>query len=194
MSVREYIELYTDGSCLKSGVGGWGLVLKQPAMGYEKEMSGSTYPTTNNRMEMTAVIEGLKALYEPCAVAVTTDSMYVCNGIMQGWAERWKKQNWVHSAGYKGQNYVPVKNADLWAQILELQVIHLVKVQWVRGHDGHPENERCDALATAASRNYVTEHSEELRPIILQERIDGNLENSRRRNRGRRGNSLPQGI
>lgn len=145
MSVREYIELYTDGSCLKSGIGGWGIILKQPAIGYEKEFSGSTFPTTNNRMELTAVIEGLKILLEPCAVAVTTDSMYVCNGIMQGWAEKWKRQNWQH-----GLNH-PVKNADLWQVILELQLVHLVKVQWVRGHKGHVENERCDQLATYAS-------------------------------------------
>lgn len=181
MPVREYIELYTDGSCLRSGIGGWGLVLKQPSLGYEKELSGSTYPTTNNRMELTAVIEGLKALLEPCAVAVTTDSMYVCNGIMQGWAERWKKQGWYHGPQH------PVKNADLWQEVLDLQLVHMIKVKWVRGHDGHVENERCDFLATEASRNHRLE-SESARG----EKDDS--PNSRRRIRGRLRGSVQERV
>lgn len=147
----EYVELFSDGSCLKSQVGGWGVLLRQPDLGYEKEISGSAYPTTNNRMELTAVIEGLKALKEPCAVGVTTDSMYVCNGVMQGWARKWERLRWMHGRDQ------PVKNADLWQEILRLTETHMVKIQWVRGHDGHVENERCDLLATTAARKLAEE-------------------------------------
>lgn len=167
MSEKEVIELYTDGSCLKSGIGGWGLILKQPSISYTKELKGSMYPTTNNRMELTAVIEGLKALKAPCAVQVFTDSMYVCNGVMQGWAKRWEKMNWVHRGGLAG--VVPVKNADLWADLLRLTETHDVKIQWVRGHNGHVENERCDYLATEASRNHRLEREQELALLVKEE-------------------------
>lgn len=173
----EFVELYTDGSCLKSGIGGWGCILRQPSMNYSKELSGSEFPTTNNRMELMAMIKGLEALVEPCSVGVVTDSMYVCNGVMQGWARKWERQGWRHGVAY------PVKNADLWERVLRLTETHQVKIQWVRGHDGHVENERCDFLATEASRLYVMDNKEEIKELIEEQRVDAVRQNSRRRTR-----------
>lgn len=132
--------IYTDGACSGNpGAGGWGAVLKYGA--HEKELSGYDPETTNNRMELTAVIEALSALKEPCEVDLTTDSKYVCDAVLNGWAESWKRHGWVKS------DKKPALNSDLWDRLLDLLKIHRVNFIWVRGHNGHPENERCDRLA-----------------------------------------------
>lgn len=139
------VEIYTDGACSGNpGAGGWGAVLRFG--GHEKELSGGARETTNNRMELTAVIASLKALKEPCAVTLTTDSKYVADAITKGWLAGWQKKNWRLAGGG------PVKNVDLWKELLKQLAIHQVRFQWVKGHAGHPENERCDALAVAAIR------------------------------------------
>ena len=141
------VEIYTDGACSGNpGAGGWGTILVYN--GHEKEMSGGEANTTNNRMEMMAVIEGLKALKEPCEVTLTSDSQYVCNAIAKGWAKSWQKNHWI-----KGDKS-PAKNADLWEELLKLLDIHKVTIVWVRGHNGHPYNERCDKLAVEQSRKF----------------------------------------
>ena len=142
------IELFTDGACSGNpGPGGWGTILKYK--GHTKELSGGEALTTNNRMELTAVIEGLKALKEPCEVHLTSDSQYVCNAIQKGWARSWKKNNWIKSDKTKA------KNAELWDEMLSLLDRHKVIINWVRGHNGHPENERCDSLAVAQAKKYA---------------------------------------
>lgn len=136
---EKLVEAYTDGACRGNpGPGGWGVVLRYK--GNEKELHGGEAHTTNNRMELTAAIEALNALTQPCEVAITTDSQYVKNGINQ-WITNWKKRGW------KTADKKPVKNVDLWQQLDELVARHTVKWHWVRGHSGHPENERADALA-----------------------------------------------
>ncbi len=136
----DIVEIFTDGACSGNpGPGGWGTILR--FNGAEKELSGGEPQTTNNRMELTAVIEGLKALKRPCRVIVTTDSKYVCDGITKGWAVSWRKKGWKKGDGK------PALNPDLWGQLLDLLEKHDVKMVWVKGHAGHPENERCDALA-----------------------------------------------
>lgn len=138
--MKKYIELFTDGACSGNpGPGGWGVVLRYGL--YEKELSGGEALTTNNRMELTAAIKGLEALREPCVVKLVTDSKYLADGIIKGWAEVWRKNGW------RKADKKPALNADLWERLLELLSIHQVKIQWVKGHDGHPENERCDRLA-----------------------------------------------
>lgn len=140
------VEIYTDGACSGNpGPGGWGAILKYGSVA--KELFGGAANTTNNRMELTAVITALQALNEPCEVILTTDSKYVVDGITQGWAESWKKKGWRKS------NKKPALNSDLWEQLLSLLRVHNVKFVWVKGHNGHPENERCDQLAVAAYRN-----------------------------------------
>jgi ribonuclease HI len=135
----EQIELFTDGACKGNpGPGGWGALLR--FKGTEKELYGGEAATTNNRMELMAVIKGLQALSRPCAVAVTTDSVYVKNGITQ-WIHNWKRNGW-RTAAKK-----PVKNEDLWRLLDETVARHEVSWHWVKGHAGHPENERADALA-----------------------------------------------
>lgn len=137
------VEIFTDGACSGNpGPGGWGAILRY--MDSEKEISGAEKETTNNRMELTAVIEAMKLLKEPCNVTVYSDSQYFCNAISLGWAKSWKSKGWK-----RGKNQ-PALNADLWEEILNLCDTHIVKVVWVRGHAGHPENERCDRLAVAA--------------------------------------------
>lgn len=137
------IEIFTDGACSGNpGPGGWGAVLRFGP--HEKELCGGARATTNNRMELLAVISALKALKEPCQVNLTTDSKYVADAISKGWLTSWQKKNW-HLAGGG-----PVKNDDLWKQLLPLLEKHQVHFHWVKGHAGHPENERCDALAVAA--------------------------------------------
>lgn len=138
--IMKKVYIYTDGACSGNpGAGGWGAILKYgPA---EKELSGYEPETTNNRMELTAVISALSALKEPCEVELTTDSKYVCDGIEKGWARSWRAKGWKKSDGK------PALNPDLWERLLELLEVHRVKFVWVRGHDGHPENERCDRLA-----------------------------------------------
>ena len=141
------VEIFTDGACSGNpGAGGWGTVLRFGA--HEKELSGGEANTTNNRMELTAVIEGLKALKEPCAVTLTTDSKYVCDSVTKGWVYGWQKRGWIKS------DKKPALNVDLWKQLLPLLEKHKVTFVWVKGHAGHPENERCDRLAVAQSQKY----------------------------------------
>lgn len=138
----KYIELFTDGACSGNpGPGGWGVVLRYN--GHEKELSGGEKETTNNRMELTAAIMGLSALKEPCKVRLVTDSKYVADGITKGWAESWRKNNW------RKADKKPALNPDLWEKLLDLIKEHDVTIDWVKGHAGHPENERCDRLAVA---------------------------------------------
>ena len=141
------IEIFTDGACSGNpGPGGWGAVLRYN--GVEKELSGGEKETTNNRMELTAVISALKALKEPCEVTLTTDSKYVCDSVLKGWVYSWQKNNWRKS------DKKPALNVDLWEELLELIDKHDVTFNWVKGHDGHPENERCDKLAVKQAENY----------------------------------------
>ncbi len=134
------VYIYTDGACSGNpGPGGWGAILVSGA--HEKELSGGEIDTTNNRMEITAVIKGLEALKRPCDVVLTTDSKYVVDAITQGWAKRWKANNWMRNKKDKAQN------PDLWETLLKLLEIHNVEFVWVKGHAGHKYNERCDRLA-----------------------------------------------
>jgi len=133
------VQAFTDGACRGNpGPGGWGVVLRSGAR--EKELWGGDLATTNNRMELTAAIEALKALSKPCRVAVYTDSTYVRSGITE-WVRAWRARDWRTS------DRKPVKNQDLWQALSELAERHDVEWHWVRGHSGHPENERADALA-----------------------------------------------
>jgi ribonuclease HI len=133
------VEIYTDGACKGNpGPGGWGALML--AGGHEKELFGGELGTTNNRMELQAVIEGLNALSRPCEVIVHTDSQYVQKGISE-WIHGWKARGWKTAAR------APVKNVDLWQALDAAQARHKIEWRWVRGHDGHPENERADALA-----------------------------------------------
>ena len=141
------VTLYTDGACSGNpGPGGWGAILAYN--GAEKELSGGEPETTNNRMELTAVIVGLSALKEPCLVTLTTDSQYVVNALTKGWLESWKQR------GYVKADKKPVLNRDLWEQLDALLQIHEVACVWVRGHEGHPENERCDRLAVSETEKH----------------------------------------
>lgn len=141
----EVVEIYTDGACKGNpGPGGYGVVLLSG--GRRKEISGGFRKTTNNRMELLACIEGLRSLKRPCTVVLTSDSSYVVNAIEKGWAKRWRSKSWMLSP------VKSAKNSDLWKQLLELCAEHTVKFNWVKGHAGHPENERCDVLAVAASQ------------------------------------------
>lgn len=136
------VEIYTDGACSGNpGPGGWGAILR--CDGREKELSGGEAHTTNNRMELSGVIEALSALKFPCKVRLTTDSKYVVDGITKGWAQGWKKRGWKKSDGK------PALNPDLWEKLLELLTMHDVEFCWIKGHAGHEENERCDRLAVA---------------------------------------------
>lgn len=133
------ITIYTDGACSKNpGPGGWGAILT--FAGTAKEICGGQAETTNNRMELMAAIEGLNALKEPCEVALYTDSVYVKDGITK-WIHGWKKRGWKTSDGKE------VKNEDLWRQLDEARSRHKVELHWVKGHAGHPQNERADELA-----------------------------------------------
>ena len=134
------VQLYTDGACSGNpGPGGWGAILRFGSV--EKELSGGEENTTNNRMELTAVIMGLSALKEPCEVTLVTDSKYVADGVTKGWAESWQKNGW------RKADKKPALNSDLWEKLLKLLKVHKVEINWVKGHAGHPENERCDRLA-----------------------------------------------
>ncbi len=140
--MNKYIEIFTDGACRGNpGPGGWGALLRYA--GRERELSGAAPQTTNNRMELTAAIKALEALTEPCRVSLTTDSSYVKNGIMQ-WIGDWKRRGWRTAAKR------PVKNRDLWQRLDELALRHEIEWRWVKGHSGHAENERVDALANKA--------------------------------------------
>ncbi len=137
------VEIFTDGACSGNpGPGGWGAVLRYQTV--EREISGGELDTTNNRMELTAVIKALKLLKEPCEVILCSDSKYVCDAITKGWAKNWQKNNW------RKADKKPALNSDLWETLLALLEKHEVSVKWVKGHAGHPENERCDTLAVSA--------------------------------------------
>jgi ribonuclease HI len=140
-----HVELYTDGACSGNpGPGGWAFVLKHPASGKSKESSGGERETTNNRMELSAVIQGLSVLNTRSVVDLYSDSKYVLDGIST-WIHGWKKKGW------KTADKKPVKNVDLWQALDEQVQKHDVRFHWIKGHNEHPENERCDALAVAAS-------------------------------------------
>ncbi|MBQ9132045.1 MAG: ribonuclease HI [Clostridia bacterium] len=137
----KHVDIYTDGACRGNpGRGGWGAVLV--FRGIEKELCGGEPTTTNNRMELTAAIRALSALKEPCEVTLTSDSKYLIDAITQGWAISWRARGW------KKADKSPALNPDLWEELLRLLEIHRVTFVWVKGHDGHPYNERCDRLAT----------------------------------------------
>lgn len=143
----KHVEIFTDGACSGNpGPGGWGVVLRFGA--HEKELSGGEADTTNNRMELSAVIAGLQALKESCEVTLTTDSKYVCDSINKGWVYGWQKRGWIKS------DKKPALNVDLWETLLPLLQKHRVTFVWVKGHAGHPENERCDRLAVAESKKF----------------------------------------
>lgn len=138
------VHIWTDGACLGNpGPGGWGAVLRWN--GSERELSGGEALTTNNRMELEAAIQALDALKRPCEIVLTTDSQYVRQGITS-WLDNWKRNGW------KTASRQPVKNADLWERLDRSAARHRVQWDWVKGHSGHPENERADALASAAAR------------------------------------------
>ncbi len=141
------VEIFTDGACSGNpGPGGWGAVLRYGSA--EKELSGGAADTTNNRMELSAVIAALSALKEPCKVTLTSDSKYVIDAVTKGWAKKWQANGWVKS------DKKPALNADLWKKLLVLLEKHDVRFVWVKGHAGHPENERCDRLAVEQSMKY----------------------------------------
>ncbi|MCJ8155936.1 ribonuclease HI [Sphingomonas sp. LaA6.9] len=143
MSELSFVEIFTDGACKGNpGRGGWGVVLRMGDR--EKELSGGEAHTTNNRMELMAAIEGLNALKRPCRVKLHTDSRYVMDGLTK-WIHGWQKNGW------KTADRKPVKNADLWQELLAAARPHRVEWQWVKGHSGHPENERADRLASEAA-------------------------------------------
>ena len=145
---KETITIYTDGACSPNpGKGGWGAVLLAPERGLRKELSGAEPDSTNNRMELMAAIEGLRALRKPCRVTVFTDSQYLRNAFEQYWIRSWQQKNWKTAAGKA------VANQDLWKTLLELTRQHEVTWKWVKAHDGNPENERADALAVAARKS-----------------------------------------
>ena len=146
-NIMKKIELYTDGACSGNpGPGGYGVILKY--QGHTKELSGGSPDTTNNRMELTAVITGLEALKEPCEVDLYSDSKYIIDAVTKGWAKSWRANNWIKS------DKKPALNSDLWERLLNLLELHKVNFNWVKGHAGHPENERCDQLAVQGSRMY----------------------------------------
>jgi len=136
----KFVEIFTDGACSGNpGKGGWAAILRYGNK--EKELVGGDRQTTNNRMELTAVIQGLSALKEPCEVLLTSDSKYVIDAITKEWVYGWQRNNW------RKADKKPALNVDLWEQLLPLLEKHHVTFNWVKGHDGHPENERCDKLA-----------------------------------------------
>lgn len=142
------VDIYTDGACSGNpGPGGWGAILRFGP--HEKELSGGEPNTTNNRMELTAVIEALSALKESCEITIHSDSKYIIDAIQQGWAKKWRANGWMRNKKDKALN------PDLWGQLLDLLEQHQVTFHWVKGHAGHPENERCDQLAVAQSQKYV---------------------------------------
>ena len=144
--------LFTDGACSGNpGPGGWAFILRHPASGKEKEGVGAERETTNNRMEMVAVIRGLEALTRPTHVELVSDSSYVGRGISE-WLPKWKANGWRRRVGDKTAE---IKNEDLWRKLDELVSRHRVEFTHVRGHSGHPENERCDTLAVAAYQKYL---------------------------------------
>lgn len=141
------VEIYTDGACSGNpGPGGWGAILCYN--GREKELSGGEKNTTNNRMELTAVISALEALKEPCEVELYSDSKYVIDALSKGWAKAWQKKNWIKS------DKKPALNPDLWEKLLSLTDIHTVHYHWVKGHADNEYNNRCDKLAVGERDKY----------------------------------------
>ena len=144
----EQVTIFTDGACSGNpGPGGWCAILR--AGPHEKVLSGSDPETTNNRMELTAVIEGLAALKRPCRVQVVSDSKYVCDAVNERWLPAWKRKGWKKSDGK------PVLNPELWQRLDALLASHKVAFTWIKGHAGHPENERCDAAAVAEYQKWI---------------------------------------
>lgn len=141
------IEIFTDGACSGNpGPGGWGAVLRYKQ--HEKELSGGEAETTNNRMELTALIAALEQLKEPCEITLCSDSKYVIDGLEKGWAKGWRARGW------KKADKSPALNPDLWEKLLNLTKGHVIHYKWIKGHAGHPENERCDRLAVAESKKF----------------------------------------
>ena len=163
MSDLKKIQIYTDGGSIGNpGPGGYGVIIKYKEK--VKELSGGYKLTTNNRMELTAAIIGLSSLKERCEVTLYTDSQYLANGINEGWAERWKEKGWKRNKKDKAENI------DLWDKLLNLISQHEVKIEWIRGHAGHPENERCDKLVReAAAKKHLPEDEGYIK--------EGNMEN-----------------
>lgn len=146
------VQLFTDGGCSGNpGPGGWAFLLRHVATGKQLEDSGGDPETTNNRMELTAVVRGLEALKRPTSVELLTDSVYVGKGISE-WMPKWKANGWRRR---EGSRWAPVKNEDLWRELDLLLATHKVKYTRVAGHSGHPENDRCDELAVAAYQQYL---------------------------------------
>ena len=143
----KHIEIFTDGACSGNpGPGGWGAVLRYKQ--HEKELSGGEAETTNNRMELTAFIRALEQLKEHCHITFCSDSKYVIDGLEKGWAKGWRARGW------KKSDKSPALNSDLWARLLDLCEPHTIEYKWIKGHAGHPENERCDRLAVEQSKRY----------------------------------------
>ena len=141
------IQIFTDGACSGNpGPGGWGAILRYKA--HEKELSGGEAETTNNRMELMALIAALEQLKEPCEIDLCSDSQYVINGLQKGWAKGWRARGW------KKADKSPALNSDLWARLLDLSEAHTIHYNWIKGHAGHPENERCDRLAVEQSKRF----------------------------------------
>ncbi len=144
---QKHVDIFTDGACSGNpGPGGYGVILNYK--GVERELSGGEANTTNNRMELMAAITGLEALKEPCQVTLYSDSKYMIDAIQQRWVYKWKANGWMRN------KKDPALNPDLWQRLLDQLARHQVELIWVKGHAGHPENERCDALAVAAAAKY----------------------------------------
>lgn len=143
----KHIQIFTDGACSGNpGPGGWGAILRYKA--HEKELSGGEAETTNNRMELMALIAALEQLKEPCEIDLCSDSQYVINGLQKGWAKGWRARGW------KKADKSPALNSDLWARLLDLSEAHTIHYNWIKGHAGHSENERCDRLAVEQSKRF----------------------------------------
>ena len=145
---EEIVHIYSDGACKGNpGPGGYGTILVYK--GAEKELSGGEARTTNNRMELLGAIEGLRALKRPSQVELISDSKYLVDGMTKGWAKSWQAKGWVKS------DKKPALNPDLWEELLRLTAVHRVKFHWIKGHAGHPYNERCDRLAVAQAERFL---------------------------------------
>ena len=145
--MKKHVDIFTDGACSNNpGPGGWAAILRYN--GEEKELSGGEHETTNNRMELTAAIQALKALRYSCDVTLYSDSRYLVDAMEKGWALSWKKRGWKRSSGE------PAQNKDLFEELLKLTEVHNVKFVWVKGHEDHPENIRCDKLAVARCNEF----------------------------------------
>ena len=144
----KHVDIFTDGACSGNpGPGGWAAILRYK--GHEKTLSGGEAQTTNNRMELTAVLQALSTLREPCEVTLVSDSKYVIDGLSRGWAAAWKRN------GLRKADKEPALNPDLWDALLQQAARHSVTYQWIHGHQGHAENERCDRLAVEESRRFT---------------------------------------